>query len=76
MEAWKLIREAWMLKMASWGGVGGGDSRPVVTDLHHFDEDQAPVHIRIEVKNRIKVPIKAKTDPDPHLSDADQQPCF
>jgi hypothetical protein len=35
-------------------------SRPVVADLHHFDEEQDPDPDRINVNSRILIHIKAK----------------
>jgi hypothetical protein len=37
MEPWMLTMEAWRLTREHWRVC-----RPVVTDLHHFDEEQAP----------------------------------
>ncbi len=48
--------------------------RPVVTDSHHFDEEQDPdPHFKWKV-GRIPIRIKKKKDPDSHLIDADPRP--
>jgi hypothetical protein len=52
--------EARRLKMEPWTVC-----RQVVADLHHFDDKQDPVRIRIKVKRSVRMRIRmwAKRDP-------------
>jgi hypothetical protein len=51
----KIITRAWTLKMELFRV-----NRPLVADLHHFDEEQDPDPDFIEVKSQIRIRIKAK----------------